>query len=249
MVLVSDPYFNEPGFESSMHTARGKEESRKYNEGIRLATARHAILGALTSPSATFKQALEAHWQLKGQQVLETLRQWVLEAKKPGELAGVVKQVEAALEKLGKNLEKQQQDQERQRQQQEDMQRQQQLNKERQRQQQEDKQQQQKQEGQEEQELVKRAVRGAGKSRAGEGGSSMERVHGGGSSDGKEGARAAAATGGRSVAGPSGFGECAETAEVDEGGGEVMIDLTADEDAPVSCGGGADEDMGVCDLT
>lgn len=35
MVFVPDPYFNEPGFESSMRTAHGQQASRAYNQSIR----------------------------------------------------------------------------------------------------------------------------------------------------------------------------------------------------------------------
>ena len=35
MILVPDPYFNEPGYESTMLTPVGKEEGRKYNEQVR----------------------------------------------------------------------------------------------------------------------------------------------------------------------------------------------------------------------
>ena len=34
MILVPDPYFNEPGYESTMLTSVGKEEGRKYNEQV-----------------------------------------------------------------------------------------------------------------------------------------------------------------------------------------------------------------------
>ena len=35
LILVDDPYFNEPGFEASMHTDRGRSESKHYNLNIR----------------------------------------------------------------------------------------------------------------------------------------------------------------------------------------------------------------------
>lgn len=46
MILISDPYFNEPGFESSMTTTAGKEQSRAYNENLRCVGA---LLQALLS--------------------------------------------------------------------------------------------------------------------------------------------------------------------------------------------------------
>lgn len=32
---IPDPWFNEPGYESRMHTPKGKEESRNYNHSLR----------------------------------------------------------------------------------------------------------------------------------------------------------------------------------------------------------------------
>jgi hypothetical protein len=34
LILVDNPYFNEPGFEQGMHTERGKASSRAYSANI-----------------------------------------------------------------------------------------------------------------------------------------------------------------------------------------------------------------------
>ena len=44
LILVPDPYFNEPGFEPSRNTARGQTASDAYNATIRRYTLQHAIL-------------------------------------------------------------------------------------------------------------------------------------------------------------------------------------------------------------
>lgn len=36
LILIPKPYFNEPGYESSMHSADGKKRSDSYNENIQL---------------------------------------------------------------------------------------------------------------------------------------------------------------------------------------------------------------------
>lgn len=38
LILVDDPYFNEPGFESSMHTDSGRQQSRAYSANIMCAS-------------------------------------------------------------------------------------------------------------------------------------------------------------------------------------------------------------------
>ena len=35
LIFVDDPYFNEPGYEESMHTERGRAASKAYNLNIR----------------------------------------------------------------------------------------------------------------------------------------------------------------------------------------------------------------------
>ena len=46
LILVADPYFNEPGFEDNMHTPAGRAASRSYSADIMCAVA-----AAATSPS------------------------------------------------------------------------------------------------------------------------------------------------------------------------------------------------------
>jgi hypothetical protein len=43
LILVPDPYFNEPGYAESHKTARGQAESRKYSLNIRRYTLEHAM--------------------------------------------------------------------------------------------------------------------------------------------------------------------------------------------------------------
>ena len=58
MVLVDDPYFNEPGYESSRSTASGKKASDAYNANIRKATLQHAVLDTLKKPCAAFAEVI-----------------------------------------------------------------------------------------------------------------------------------------------------------------------------------------------
>ena len=46
MLQVPQPYFNEPGYESSIGTPEGEEQSFEYNTVIREATLKYSILGA-----------------------------------------------------------------------------------------------------------------------------------------------------------------------------------------------------------
>ena len=80
MVFVDDPYFNEPGYESSRSTPCGQQKALAYNQHIRLETARHAILAALQRPDPAFKEALQLHFSLKQQAMKAMLELWLKEA-------------------------------------------------------------------------------------------------------------------------------------------------------------------------
>lgn len=55
LILVPEPYFNEPGFEKSRKTEYGKKHSSKYNINIMEATVKWAMLEQLRNPTPCFK--------------------------------------------------------------------------------------------------------------------------------------------------------------------------------------------------
>lgn len=59
MILIDDPYFNEPGYESSAGTAGGKQKSDSYNRNIRQQNLRVALLPMLEKPPPAFKEVLK----------------------------------------------------------------------------------------------------------------------------------------------------------------------------------------------
>jgi baculoviral IAP repeat-containing protein 6 len=76
LILVPQPYFNEPSFEQSMHTAAGKQQSENYNQTIRLGTLQWAILGQLENPAPAFADVIKTHFRLKRDIVLRQCEQW-----------------------------------------------------------------------------------------------------------------------------------------------------------------------------
>jgi len=93
LIMVSNPFFNEPGFQSNMGSPLGEKYSAEYNATVREATLRHAMGDALSSPSPVFRQVVDKHFRLKGAAVQEQLRRWTAEATPgykaiPGEGSG-----------------------------------------------------------------------------------------------------------------------------------------------------------------
>lgn len=56
LILVSEPYFNEPGFERSRGTPSGTQGSKDYNSNIYQACVRWAMLEQIKNPCPCFKQ-------------------------------------------------------------------------------------------------------------------------------------------------------------------------------------------------
>lgn len=84
LIFVEDPYFNEPGYESTMNTPKGEQQSRLYNENVKLATIRWAMIEQLKNPSPGFEEAILTHFRLKGVAILKDIYKWVLEVKESG---------------------------------------------------------------------------------------------------------------------------------------------------------------------
>lgn len=102
LILVPDPFFNEPGYEASMGSAAGKKQSEAYNTNIRKMTMQHAVLTQLrtclsTSPAdslCVFRDVIRAHFMSKKQAVSVQLKEWGMQT----DAVGI--QVESLLQSL-----------------------------------------------------------------------------------------------------------------------------------------------------
>ncbi|KER27859.1 hypothetical protein T265_13718 [Opisthorchis viverrini] len=79
LIFVSEPYFNEPGYECNYGTPLGQRESQRYNLNIRAATLRWAMLDQLCNPPAGFEEVVYNHFKLKREAILVQLERWVAE--------------------------------------------------------------------------------------------------------------------------------------------------------------------------
>ncbi|CAL1542612.1 unnamed protein product [Lymnaea stagnalis] len=79
LILVSEPYFNEPGYERSRGTPSGAASSHEYDANIRQATVKWAMLEQLKNPSSCFKEIIHTHFWLKRHEVLQQCEKWIAE--------------------------------------------------------------------------------------------------------------------------------------------------------------------------
>lgn len=79
LILVPEPYFNEPGYERSRGTPSGTQSSKEYNSNICQATARWGMLEQIVNPCPCFKDVIHAHFYLKRDEICEQVENWIRE--------------------------------------------------------------------------------------------------------------------------------------------------------------------------
>ncbi|CAN0076319.1 unnamed protein product [Discosporangium mesarthrocarpum] len=65
LILVPEPFFNEPGYERQLGTKEGKISSQQYNDRQRENTIRLAMLDMLARPLSTFADVVKSHFYLR----------------------------------------------------------------------------------------------------------------------------------------------------------------------------------------
>eukprot|EP00903_Cladosiphon_okamuranus_P005775 g5723.t1 len=81
LILVPQPWFNEPGYERQLGTEQGKAQSWEYNAKQREGTLRLAMLQMLQSPPAGFENVVKGHFYLRRKFLEGLLEQYIAEAK------------------------------------------------------------------------------------------------------------------------------------------------------------------------
>jgi baculoviral IAP repeat-containing protein 6 (apollon) len=99
LILVEDPYFNEPSYESSMHTEKGKQKSFKYNDSIRYSTVKWAIIDQIRHPKAGFETMIKKHFYYRKDSIIKEVTKWVEETHVDG-FKGLFDELKMELEKI-----------------------------------------------------------------------------------------------------------------------------------------------------
>ena len=81
LVLVAEPYFNEPGYEVIRLAPHGKSLSDGYNISVGQQTVRWAMLEMIRRPPVYFGPAVRKHFYMKRQQIKNQCDQLVKEAQ------------------------------------------------------------------------------------------------------------------------------------------------------------------------
>jgi len=84
MILVEDPYYNEPAHEAARGTDTGKSSAAAYNAELTLNTLRWAMIDKLRHPPPGFEEVVAAHFRLLRHKVMATARGWAAAAEATG---------------------------------------------------------------------------------------------------------------------------------------------------------------------
>ena len=77
LILVEKPYFNEPGWEKEMHTTKGQNNSKKYNEPLQIGTIKWAINDMIKNPPNGMEEVIKNHFKFKKDEILTTTQKWL----------------------------------------------------------------------------------------------------------------------------------------------------------------------------
>ena len=98
LILVPDPFFNEPGYERNRGTPEGDQQSRSYNEAIREATVRYAMIGQLHKPTPELEEPILEHFRMRKAAILEQVQGWAADKKNSSRHATTMLNLAAELE-------------------------------------------------------------------------------------------------------------------------------------------------------
>ena len=82
LILVEQPYFNEPGWEREMHTEKGKINSANYNEERMPSTIKLAMNEMIKNPPKGFEEVVRTHFRMKKDEIINRTLIWEQKATK-----------------------------------------------------------------------------------------------------------------------------------------------------------------------
>ncbi len=100
LILVDEPYFNEPGYERTSNTPEGKKQSAIYNDNIRYETIRVAMLGMLKNKPLTYEKFVEEHFKLKKEEIISVVTKWYEESLNKDKFKKIVDELKIELNSL-----------------------------------------------------------------------------------------------------------------------------------------------------
>ena len=80
LILIEQPYFNEPAYDVERGTPEGRAHSFAYNEELRLNTIRHAMIGQIRAPPVGFERTVRRHFRTQRKRIEAQCARWLRES-------------------------------------------------------------------------------------------------------------------------------------------------------------------------
>jgi len=96
LIFVAEPYFNEPGYQSSYGTAQGKKQSDQYNSVIEVATIKYAMIEMMRRPPSWARDLVRSHFCLHRDNIMAQCRKW---SEHNSQVKSLLPQLETELDK------------------------------------------------------------------------------------------------------------------------------------------------------
>ncbi|CAM9319526.1 unnamed protein product, partial [Choristocarpus tenellus] len=105
LILVPQPFFNEPGYERQLGTEEGTTHSRQYNDKQRENTIHLGMVDMLKRPLKSFTRVIEAHFYLRQRYLTDLVDRYIDEARNsPGASRGHLERLERLSVELKERL-------------------------------------------------------------------------------------------------------------------------------------------------
>ena len=104
LILVTHPYFNEPGWERQMHSMEGKKKSQEYSDNIRIQTLKWGIIDKIKNPPKGFEDFTKEHFRLKKKEILNVVKTWLEESKYTEEMTKLRRELIELLRECDDNI-------------------------------------------------------------------------------------------------------------------------------------------------
>jgi baculoviral IAP repeat-containing protein 6 len=106
LILVPDPYFNEPGYEGTIATAKGIAASNKYNMSVRTNMVRWAMLDHLQHPKVGYEEITRTHFRMKAREIKAQFEAWRADSTTQASSPAAKARLESAMADVSRALDK-----------------------------------------------------------------------------------------------------------------------------------------------
>ncbi|KAL7076726.1 hypothetical protein ACQ4LE_003795 [Meloidogyne hapla] len=77
LILVNEPYFNEPGYERWRNSPAGQQASREYDANIMQMCVRWAMVEQIRNPPKAFTEIVRSHFWMKRDEICDQVEAWI----------------------------------------------------------------------------------------------------------------------------------------------------------------------------